>query len=50
MFLILFGYLCLSQPPVDGFLSLTLALILLGTGYFILIPIALLLKQKSSGA
>ena len=40
---ILIGYVCLSQPPVDGFLSLTLAPILLVIGYCILIPIALLI-------
>ena len=40
---ILIGYLCLSQPPVDGFLSLTLAPVLLVTGYCVLIPLGLLL-------
>ena len=40
------GYLCLGQPPVDGFLSLTLAPMLLVIGYLGLIPAALLLKKK----
>ena len=40
---ILVGYLCLAQPPVDGFLSLTLAPILLVIGYCVLIPIGLLI-------
>ncbi len=40
---ILIGYLCLSQPPVDGFLSLTLAPVLLVIGYCVLIPLGLLL-------
>ncbi|MDP6777226.1 MAG: hypothetical protein QGI83_10725 [Candidatus Latescibacteria bacterium] len=40
---ILIGYVCLSRPPVDGFMSLTLAPILLVLGYCVLIPIALLL-------
>ena len=49
---ILVGYLCLSRPPVDGFMSLTLAPILLVLGYCVLIPIALLLgsKEKDKGA
>lgn len=45
---ILIGYVCLSQPPVDGFLSLTLAPILLVLGYCVLIPIALLLDPEPS--
>jgi hypothetical protein len=44
---ILIGYLCLAQPPVDGFLSLTLAPILLVLGYCVLIPIALLIGGPS---
>ena len=52
--LILVGYICMAQPPVDGFLSLTLAPILLVIGYVILIPMALLMKshkelQEDSG-
>ena len=43
---ILIGYLCLSRPPVDGFLSLTLAPILLVLGYCVLIPIALLMGES----
>lgn len=45
---ILIGYLFLAQPPVDGFLSLTLAPILLVLGYCVLIPIALLLGEPTS--
>jgi hypothetical protein len=44
--LILVGYLCMAQPPVDGFLSLTLAPILLVIGYIFLIPMALLMKSN----
>lgn len=44
---ILIGYLCLAQPPVDGFLSLTLAPILLVIGYCVLIPLGLLLGEKA---
>ena len=44
---ILIGYFCLAQPPVDGFLSLTFAPILLVLGYCVLIPIALLMGGPS---
>lgn len=43
---ILIGYLCLSQPPVDGFMSLTLAPVLLVIGYCVLIPVGLLLGES----
>ncbi len=36
------GYLALRIPPADGFLSLTLAPLLLITGYCVLIPWAIL--------
>lgn len=45
--LIVIGYICMAQPPVDGFLSLTLAPILLVIGYVILIPMALLMKSEN---
>ena len=40
------GYVFLSLPPVDGFMSLTLAPLLLVLGYCVFIPIALLSRQK----
>ena len=40
------GYVFLSRPPVDGFLSLTLAPLLLVLGYCVLIPMALLKGKK----
>ena len=43
---IVLGYIFLSLPPVDGFMSLTLAPLLLVIGYCILVPIALLRKKK----
>ena len=46
MVLIGIGYICMAQPPVDGFLSLTLAPILLVIGYVILIPMALLMRTQ----
>jgi len=44
---IILGYIALGQPPVDGFLSLTLAPILLVVGYCVLIPLALILKDPA---
>lgn len=43
---IVIGYLLLSVPPADGFLSLTLAPILLVLGYCVLIPAAILIKDR----
>lgn len=40
------GYWALAQPPVDGFLTLTLAPILLVIGYCVLIPLAIILNEK----
>ncbi|MBI2501873.1 MAG: hypothetical protein HYW07_01405 [Candidatus Latescibacteria bacterium] len=39
------GYLALSIPPADGFLSLTLAPLLLVAGYCVLIPLAILARE-----
>ena len=46
---ILLGYIQLSIPPADGFLSWTLAPILLVVGYCILIPMAILLRDQTGG-
>jgi hypothetical protein len=43
---IVVGYLLLSIPPADGFFSLTLAPILLILGYCVLIPVAILKKDR----
>ena len=40
------GYVLLSVPPVDGFLSLTLAPFLLVGGYCVLIPAAIMAGGK----
>ena len=40
------GYVFLSLPPVDGFMSLTLAPLLLILGYCVFIPLALLSSKK----
>jgi len=46
--LIILGYVALAQPPVDGFLTLTIAPILLVTGYCVVIPLAILYQSKSN--
>ena len=45
---IVVGYIVLSIPPADGFLSLTLAPILLVVGYCVLIPMAILIRDNDS--
>ena len=42
------GYILLSIPPAEGFLSLTLAPILLVAGYCVLIPLAILVRDRSA--
>ncbi len=43
---IVLGYIFLRIPPVDGFLSLTLAPVLLVLGYCALVPLAILYRKK----
>jgi hypothetical protein len=43
---ILVGYLFLRVPPAEGFLSLTLAPLLLVLGYCVLIPLAILVRDR----
>ncbi|MEW6750834.1 MAG: hypothetical protein AB1505_07635 [Candidatus Latescibacterota bacterium] len=43
---IVVGYVLLSIPPADGFLSLTLAPVLLVAGYCVLIPAAILVRDR----
>ncbi|MBD3225774.1 MAG: hypothetical protein GF313_13680 [Caldithrix sp.] len=43
---IVVAYILMAQPPVDGFLSRTLAPILLVIAYLVIIPVAILLKDK----
>jgi hypothetical protein len=40
------GYLLLGVPPAEGFLSLTLAPILLVLGYCVLVPAAILVRDR----
>ncbi len=44
---ILIGYVCLRIPPAEGFLSLTLAPVLLVAGYCVLIPLAILARDQT---
>ena len=44
---ILLGYAALRIPPAEGFLSLTLAPVLLVTGYCVLIPLAILIRDRT---
>ena len=39
----------LRIPPVDGFLSLTAAPILLVAGYCVILPAAILVRHRGSG-
>jgi hypothetical protein len=45
--LIIIGYIFLSIGPADGFLSLTLAPIILVLAYCVVIPFSLLYKAKN---
>jgi hypothetical protein len=44
---IMLGYIALAQPPAEGFMSLTVAPILLVIGYCVIIPAAIIYKKKS---
>ena len=44
---IVLGYVFLRIPPAEGFLSLTLAPVLLVVGYCVLIPMAILVRDQS---
>jgi len=40
------GYILIAQPPVDSFVSLTLAPIVLLIGYLVIIPYAIMYNPK----
>ncbi len=46
--IIVIGYICLSTPPWNGFVSRTLAPILLTLGYCVIIPVAIFLKESKA--
>jgi hypothetical protein len=45
---IVIGYFFMAQGPVDGFMSLTLAPIVLIIGYCVIVPYAIFWKAKKS--
>ena len=45
---IVLGYVFLRIPPAEGFLSLTLAPVLLVVGYCVLIPMAILVRDQAA--
>lgn len=45
---IVIGFILMAQPPVNGFLSKTLAPIILVIAYLIIIPIAIFIKDKNT--
>jgi hypothetical protein len=48
--LVVLGYVFMAQPPADGFLSLTLAPILLVLSYCVIFPYAIMAREKSKPA
>jgi hypothetical protein len=44
------GYIALSIPPAEGFLSLTAAPLLLVCGYVVIVPLSLLINKKPPAA
>ena len=46
LLLLVVGYICLSIPPASGFLSKTLAPILLVASYAVVFPYAILAREK----
>lgn len=44
---LILGYISLSQRPVDSFMSLTVAPILLVIGYLVIIPLSFLYQKKT---
>jgi hypothetical protein len=47
--LLVIGYIMMSQPPVNGFLSLTMSPIVLLIAYLIVIPIAIMYGRNKDG-
>ncbi len=44
---IIVGFILMAQPPVDGFLSRTLAPVVLVIAYLVIIPMAIMRGKKS---
>ena len=43
---IVMAFILMAQPPVDGFLSRTLAPVILVIAYLVIIPIAIFIRDK----
>ena len=43
---IIIAFILMAQPPVDGFLSRTLAPVILVIAYLVIIPIAIFIRDK----
>ena len=50
IFIIILGYVALSQSPWDGTMPLVVAPILLVLGYCVIIPFGILYRQKTESA
>lgn len=46
LLLIAVAFILMAQPPVDGFLSRTLAPVILVIAYLVIIPIAIFIRDK----
>ncbi|RLD15456.1 hypothetical protein DRI50_04065 [candidate division KSB1 bacterium] len=47
LLMIIIGYVFMAQPPVYGFMSLHLAPIILFIAYLIVLPLAIMIKDKN---
>ncbi|MBN1406708.1 MAG: hypothetical protein JW956_02900 [Calditrichaceae bacterium] len=45
---IVMAFILMAQPPVDGFLSRTLAPVILVIAYLVIIPIAIFIRDKKT--
>lgn len=45
---IVIAFILMAQPPVDGFLSRTLAPIILVIAYLVIIPISIFIRDKNT--
>jgi hypothetical protein len=44
--LLVLGFACAAVPPHDGFVSLTLSPLLLALAYLVVLPVAILYREK----
>ena len=48
--MLIFGYFFMSQPPHDGFMSLTLAPLILTAAYCVVIPWGIMAREKPAAS